>query len=54
MRRLGMVLLAVAWTVVFVRVMTVDACCTDPIARLLAFGFLAVIPAAVFLREVER
>lgn len=46
-----MVLLAVAWTVVFVRVMTVDACCTDPIARLLAFGFLMVTPSTVLLRE---
>ena len=51
MRRLGMVLLAVAWTVVFVRVMTVDACCTDPIARLVAVGFLMVTPATVLLRE---
>lgn len=46
-----MVLLAVAWTVVFVRVMTVDACCTDPIARLVAVGFLMVTPATVLLRE---
>lgn len=49
-----MVLLAVAWTVVFVRVVTVDACCTDTIARLLAFGFLIVVPVVVVLREVER
>lgn len=54
MKRIGLVVLAVVWAIVFVRVMTVDACCTDPIARLLAFGFLAVIPAAVFLREVEE
>ena len=54
MKRAGLVLLAVAWTVVLVRVVTVDACCTDPIARLLAFGFLAVVPAVVFLREVEE
>lgn len=54
MKRVGTVLLAVVWTIVFVRVMTVDACCTDPIARLLAFGFLVAVPAAVFLREVER
>ena len=46
-----MVLLAVAWTVVFVRVMTVDACCTDSIARLVAVGFLMVTPATVLLRE---
>ena len=48
-----MVLLAVAWTVVFVRVMTVDACCTDPIARLLAFGFVLIVPAAIVLRRFE-
>lgn len=49
-----MVLLAVAWTVVFVRVMTVDACCTDPIARLVGFGFLLTVPAAIVLRGSER
>lgn len=54
MRRLGMVLLAVAWTVVFVRVMTVDACCTDPIARLVGFGFLLTVPAVIVLRGSER
>lgn len=51
MRRVGLVLLVIAWTVVFVRVMTVDACCTDPIARLVAVGFLMVTPATVLLRE---
>ena len=53
MRRLGMVLLAVAWTVVFVRVVTVDACCTDPIARLVGFGFVLIFPAAIVLRLFE-
>ena len=46
-----MVLLAVAWTIVLVRVVTVDACCTDPVARLVAVGFLMVTPATVLLRE---
>ena len=49
-----MVLLAIAWTVVFVRVMTVDACCTDPIARLVAFGFVVLTPAVVVYRECDR
>lgn len=51
MRRVGLVVLAVVWAIVFVRVMTVDACCTDPIARLVAVGFLMVTPATVLLRE---
>ncbi len=54
MKRFGMVLLAVVWAIVFVRVMTVDACCTDPIARLVGFGFLLTVPAAIVLRGSER
>lgn len=53
MKRFGMVLLAVVWEIVFVRVMTVDACCTDPIARLVGFGFVLVVPAVVVLRRFE-
>lgn len=54
MKRIGLVVLAVVWTIVFVRVMTVDACCTDPIARLVGFGFLLTVPAAIVLRGSER
>lgn len=54
MKRFGMVLLAVVWAIVFVRVMTVDACCTDPIARLVGFGFLLTVPAAIVLRGSKR
>lgn len=54
MKRIGLAVLAVVWAIVFVRVMTVDACCTDPIARLVGFGFLLTVPAAIVLRGSER
>ena len=54
MKRIGLVVLAVVWAIVFVRVMTVDACCTDPLARLVGFGFLLIVPAVIVLRDSEQ
>lgn len=53
MRRCACVLVVVVWLLLAVRVMTVDACRTDPVARLVAVTLLVALLPYLWWRLVS-